>query len=525
MNLPLKYSVPLGVFLTGAIMMAINIFFYAKSEHEFQMERAKEHSLLIGNRIVNDIEKRGLYDREHHAELIRILSQYSLEYLDTIKIFDEKNSVIFDSVPVRRGITFSSREKDVVTWVVQEHKARVCLHQQEMNIDAVLPLAMRPKPGEVYSKEFGALYLRFGMHEIHEAIMERVIRHAITNGLIILLMIAVLGVMIYFLVLKRLGLLHAAAMKMAEGDFDFRIESRQSDELAEVKHAFNDMAGRIKSHQAQLQQKIDEAIRKNDEQNQVLFHQGRLVAMGEMINNIAHQWRQPLNALGLVLQKMEVYRRRGNLDDALIKESIDKSMNMIDKMSITIDDFRNFFTQDKEPKLFGFKKTIEEVMILVEGVLQQNDVAVILDVEESSRILGHKNEFMQVLVNLINNAKDALVEHVSSNRKIVIGCSATEDSVVLSVKDNAGGIPKDLLERIFDPYFTTKPAGKGTGIGLYMSKTIIEDHMGGSLKVRNDDEGAVFEIFFPVDTVSPSCRLKPEKADKQAKLQKGSYED
>ena len=254
-----------------------------------------------------------------------------------------------------------------------------------------------------------------------------------------------------------------------------------------------------------LKQRVEkdlEIIRKKDS---ILIQQSRQAAMGEMIGNIAHQWRQPLNALGLTVQKIKMFYDEDMLTSQNLDKSIDKSIMLINKMSTTIDDFRNFFKTDKLKKEFNVKEAIDEVLNLIDASLNNNNITMdISNVDENTILLGYKNELEQVLLNIINNAKDALVEQNICDKsdstschqkpKIEIKTSLLKDNIYIVIADNAGGIPHDIINKIFEPYFTTKGQGKGTGIGLYMSKMIIENNMDGELSVQNSEDGAIFTI-------------------------------
>ena len=244
-----------------------------------------------------------------------------------------------------------------------------------------------------------------------------------------------------------------------------------------------------------LKQRVEkdiEIIRKKDS---ILIQQSRQAAMGEMIGNIAHQWRQPLNALGLTVQKIKMLYDEDMLTNENLSKSVDKSNMLINKMSTTIDDFRNFFKTDKLKKEFNIKKAIYEVLNLLDGSLKNKNIIIdTSNIDENIMLLGYKNELEQVLLNIINNAKDALVEYNIKNPKIDIEVSEEKGNINIKIYDNAGGIPKDIISKIFEPYFTTKEQGKGTGIGLYMSKMIIENNMDGELSVENSEDGVVFTI-------------------------------
>ena len=227
----------------------------------------------------------------------------------------------------------------------------------------------------------------------------------------------------------------------------------------------------------------------------LLQQQSRQAAMGEMIGNIAHQWRQPLNALGLVLQNIYFEHQMGKLDDEFMDRSVEKGKRLIQTMSGTIDDFRNFFKPNKLKERFKISKVINNMVDLIGASYQNNGIALELILDDSLEIEGYSGEFSQVILNLMSNAKDAFIENSVVDKKVIISSRREADNMIVEISDNAGGIPNEVIKKIFDPYFTTKEEGKGTGIGLYMSKTIIETNMKGFLSVVNENNGAKFIII------------------------------
>jgi len=234
-----------------------------------------------------------------------------------------------------------------------------------------------------------------------------------------------------------------------------------------------------------------EALR---EKEQMLVQQSRQAAMGEMIGNIAHQWRQPLNSLALVVQQLALFYDLGELDRKVLDETIADSMTLINHMSKTIDDFRNFFRPDKEKVVFGVLEVVANTLALVDGSFKDQQIGVELSATGDPVIYGFRNEFAQVLLNILNNARDVLTERKIDAPHISITIAGAGGNASVTVTDNAGGIPEEIIDKIFDPYFTTKGPQKGTGVGLFMSKTIIEKNMGGRLSVCNKGNGAEFRI-------------------------------
>jgi C4-dicarboxylate-specific signal transduction histidine kinase len=235
-----------------------------------------------------------------------------------------------------------------------------------------------------------------------------------------------------------------------------------------------------------------ETLRQREQQ---LIHQSRLAALGEMIGNIAHQWRQPLNALGLLVQEGPLlYEVSGEVSQEHLEHSCQKSMAIIQHMSRTIDDFRNFFKIDKEKSRFRVRAELEKTLTLLEGVLKAGEIEVTIESSDDPIVDGYPNEFSHVLLNILTNAKDAFLERATPDRQVSIRVGKEAARTVVTIADNAGGIPEPIISKVFDPYFSTKGPQTGTGVGLFMSRAIIEKNMGGSLTVRNVEQGAEFRI-------------------------------
>jgi len=261
--------------------------------------------------------------------------------------------------------------------------------------------------------------------------------------------------------------------------------------LARVKNALTlkCQVDYIKNINETLDDKIKDEIDKNHKKDLLMQEQTKLAEMGEMVGSIAHQWRQPLNALSINIQNLEDDFEEGLIDKIFIDNFIQKNTDIINFMSHTIDDFRNFFRIDKEKIDFSVLESIENVVNIQDAVLKNYNINLEI-IGDDFIINGFKNEFSQVVMNLINNAKDALVENKIDDAKIVVELSNNKITII----NNGVGIDEDIIDRIFEPYFTTKEQGKGTGMGLYMSKMIIENNMNGKIDVKNIDNGVSFEI-------------------------------
>jgi len=243
-----------------------------------------------------------------------------------------------------------------------------------------------------------------------------------------------------------------------------------------------------------LEKRIKEEITKNQQYQAQMFHQSRLAQMGEMISMIAHQWRQPLNNLSLLTQTIAFKYERGKLNDTLIEEFNTNTKEQIIQMSKTIDDFRDFFKPNHHKKTFNIDDIIHHSIEILKPIFEKHSIHVEYTNHEEIEIFGFPNELGQVFINIFNNAKDALLENHIEYKILKIGVKKHKEYISISIQDNADGVPEKNIEKIFDPYFSTKNEKNGTGLGLYMSKMIIEDHMDGELNIFNNTMGAVFEI-------------------------------
>jgi len=288
----------------------------------------------------------------------------------------------------------------------------------------------------------------------------------------------------------KLRALQAGAKDFIIKPFDLVEAKTRIHNMLEVRLLYK----KLENYNVVLEQSVQEQTRELDQKNQMLILQDRMAVMGEMISNIAHQWKQPLNILGLVIQQLPILYDTGEFSSELLKQNTAISMRLIEQMSQTVDDFRNFFRTDKEIVAFSVNRVITRTLSLIEKSFQEQRIGIDLKTEGDPTVNGYPNEYAQVLLNLFINARDALVEHKIDDAWISLRAFTEGDKAVLTITDNAGGIAEENLGKLFDAYFTTKGPEKGSGIGLFMSKTIIEKSMGGRLTVRNTGSGAEFRI-------------------------------
>ena len=269
-----------------------------------------------------------------------------------------------------------------------------------------------------------------------------------------------------------------------------------STQIQRVNNEFYETNQKLEEMNKNLETRVKNEVDKNRQKEGLLIQQSKMAGVGEMIASIVHQWKQPLNTISLAISSLQL---KNELDD-VSKDEIEDSANIINNqiahMSQTMTDFRNFF-KPTQIKAYDIKQSILDALKIINSTLVAKNINVIIDAQENILCNGYPNEIMQVLINILNNAKDAILSTESTNKNIIVSTNTQDLFAVISIKDFAGGINESVMDRIFEPYFSTK-GENGTGIGLYMSKTIIEK-IGGKFVVSNhNDNGAVFEIWLPL---------------------------
>jgi len=253
-------------------------------------------------------------------------------------------------------------------------------------------------------------------------------------------------------------------------------------------------------------EEIDQHITENNKQQNLIAYQSKMAAMGEMIGNIAHQWRQPLSAITTNATGIKLQKELGILKEEMLITGLSDINNSAQYLSQTIDDFRNFFKSDTKITTFNIKETIKKALKLIDAQFHNKDIHIIDDIEYLE-ITNNENQLIQVIINILNNAKDELIKNENLEEKLIfINIFKDNTNVHIQIIDNANGIPKDIISRIFEPYFTTKHQSQGTGIGLFMSREIITKNMFGEINVTNHNyiyenkqyTGAFFDIILPI---------------------------
>jgi signal transduction histidine kinase len=240
-----------------------------------------------------------------------------------------------------------------------------------------------------------------------------------------------------------------------------------------------------------LETRIQDEVKHREANYKLYEQQAKMAAMGEMMDAVAHQWKQPLNALSLMSDMLQGDFTSGSVTQAYVDEFTNDTHQQIDHMVTTLNEFRTFFRPKDTEESFGIKRCIQSVLILVNDEFMQKGITVTIERDKEILIRGIENEFKHLVLNIINNSKDAFEERGIKDREILINFYTDDTHINLEIEDTAGGIPENVIHNIFKPEVTTKEEGKGTGIGLYMSMQIAQK-LGGSLSVVNTEKGARF---------------------------------
>ncbi len=369
---------------------------------------------------------------------------------------------------------------------------------------------------------WGDLILELDLLEYQEQV-ENIYNKAITLGIILLFTSLLISYTLAKMITAPIIQFNSITEEISKGNLSMKVDIQTNDEIGTLAQSFNKMLTALNETQKRLKEshskleervnqrtkelndlnenlekRVDKEIRKRQEQEQLLIQQSKLASMGEMIGNIAHQWRQPLNALSLVMQNIQFAYELDELDDDFMEKSV-KKVNLLSKnMSKTIDDFRNFFKPNKEKRVFVLNEIVKKTLDIIDSSFEHHNIKIIQKFESEIKVFGFSNEFSQTILNIMNNSKDAFSENSIENAKVIITVKNDEEYGIVCIEDNAGGIPEYIINKVFEPYFTTKEEGKGTGIGLYMSKIIIEQNMEGKLSVKNTENGALFIVKIPL---------------------------
>ncbi|MDF1875551.1 HAMP domain-containing histidine kinase [Sulfurimonas sp. SAG-AH-194-I05] len=313
-------------------------------------------------------------------------------------------------------------------------------------------------------------------------------------SLIGFLLVFSFGLFIYLNIHRRFNSIIESVENLSVKKPDVNLLDNTQDELSTLVTLFNKISKELKNINQTLKQEVYAAIQKTKLQEQELIQQSRLAQMGEMLSMIAHQWRQPLNIISAIGMSLHYRASCDTLVNVEVIQKVKKISKHIEHMSSTIDDFKNFFKPDKEKVQTDYNIIIKSVLSLIEASIKHHNIKITVDAQDVISMLTYQNELIQVVLNILKNAEDALLENKVSDPLIIVTIYQDEAYNILKIQDNAGGIQDTIIDKIFDPYFSTKDKKEGTGLGLYMSKIIVTDHCNGLLHVENYKKGTLFTI-------------------------------
>ena len=311
---------------------------------------------------------------------------------------------------------------------------------------------------------------------------EKEISQNITKLLIISFLILIASILISLFISKKVNRIffrYQADIKQKQNELE-KVNDSLEDKVKEKTKELQKLNDELEE---KIQQRLLE-IKKKDKQ---LLEQSKMVALGEMIGNIAHQWRQPLSAITISASGIKLKKELNMLEDEELNRFVDGIMKNSKYLSQVIEDFKNYIKDDKVKKEFDLTHAVQKSLSIIDANIQHDRLCIVSNIDDNITISNYENELIQALVNILNNAKDALVENVDNEeeRLIFIDLHKNDNKAIISIRDTAGGISDDILPKIFEPYFTTKDKNLGTGLGLYMTYKIIVDSMQGDLKVEN----------------------------------------
>jgi len=272
-----------------------------------------------------------------------------------------------------------------------------------------------------------------------------------------------------------------------------------------INKIFKNYQKEVESREKELEQlnnslfvRVDQEVKSHREKEKMLTQSAKMAEMGDMLSMIAHQWRQPLNQASYVLMNIESAYEYNELTKEYLESKIKEGNELLEFMSMTIDDFKNYFAPDKSKELVSVDELIKTAISLIKKTLESDGIEIMYALKSTTHVLIYKNEFIQVVLNLLKNSKDVFKEKEILDPKITIRTYEQDSMLVIEFIDNGEGVDSEIIEKVFDPYFSTKESKNGTGLGLYMSKMIIEGHLNATIKVENRDDGACFTIEIPI---------------------------
>jgi len=464
--------------------------------------------LIIGVSIVFSVSTLTLYSFNKNTALVQFdeKNRLSMKQLSATLAYPIWNLDEYSIASIAKAFAIDATVSSLGIYNEKNISLYSYKKNDEQDISSYKNKIIYNEVGFFENEVIGRIEISFSKNELNKQL------YSILFTNILLLLITLITISLVTLIVSKillktpLNALIKATIEFGEGNYktNLNIGVKEFEPLIKVLNTMGNKISKqlylLEENKIDLEKKVLLEVNRRKEQEQFLIQKSRHADMGNMIAMIAHQWRQPLSAMNTITQNIHLAYDMGKLNKEFIDSQIKRSNQIAQRMSQTIDDFRNFFKLNKEKKEFLVSDVINESLNLLNDTLVYNEIHILKSfLKNENKILGFKNELSQVIVNLLVNAKDAFFEKKDiSQAQISIDIKEVKQNIEISVQDNAGGIPKKLLARIFEPYFSTKGEKNATGLGLYMCKIIIEQNMKGSLHVNNEDKGARFVITIPL---------------------------
>jgi len=424
----------------------------------------------------------------HREIVVKTVSDKPRNHNNMANDFELKMIEYFKNNPIKESAFVQTKNNEYI-YTVPLYIKQSCLTCHGKR-EEVIP-SIRDKYSTAYDYKIGDIRGILSIEIKNRDTLKHLYNDFIINTFLTIIIFLVSTIFIYFLI-KKISLNEYKYTKALKKEVEVKTKEIQK------------YTTELESKNKNLDKLIKQEVKKNEKHQETLFKQSRMAQMGEMISMIAHQWRQPLGAISATSIDLNMKMELG-IYDTTTQEGRDEaqkyfceSLKQIDELvhglTVTIDDFRNFYKPDKAQERSLINVPVKKAMAIFETSLKSDNISFSQNYESKNIVSIYSNELMQVILNILQNAQDNFLEKDMADAKISIKTFDIEDNSIIEIYDNGGGVSSKFIEKIFDPYFSTKNEKNGTGIGLYMSKIIIEEHHNGELSVENIDDGVCFKI-------------------------------
>ncbi len=443
------------------------------------IDKQKNTEYHYSHELIQIKEKRALVELDEIIGYVELIKTYNQSYFKELSEYLKLNVQLLEMLP--------DLKYDNKIYSLFEEQKNLNFVEDDAGIHLLKSI----------QTEDQTVYLHFLLNKdnlVHQITENRKSFLTITLISLFLILVVVTLILKAFLIKPLNKLMDQVAKIEATNYKDIEI-IHTSDELEVFSRSLYTLADTINQRENDIQQQALE----NQKKDKIIAEQEKMASMGEMIGNIAHQWRQPLSVISVGASGMLTLKRFGTLDDEMFEETCIAINENAQYLSNTIEDFRSFIKGDNIEETFNVSEVLEKSLKMLEGTFKNNQINVIKDIDVDIEISSYPNLLIQCLMNILNNSKDVLKEKGNEDRWIKISLDTNLDNIKIIIEDNGGGIPQDVMPKIFDPYFTTKHQSQGTGLGLHMSYRIITENMHGKLYAQNSGYGAQFFIELPLE--------------------------